>query len=150
VTRLYRLAFEKAELGAIYHAVGEEGVSLKAIAEAIGRGLKVPVASIKPEDAEAHFGSLAMFVGLDLSASSAITRKKLNWKPTGPGLIADPDLRLRESFLFLGHAALPTFPANFPAKSVRDRRLGIQSYREVMAQVGSWERLQATFGPRGA
>jgi hypothetical protein len=66
-------------------------VSLKALAEAIGRGLKVPVASIKPEEAEAHFGPLAMFMGLDLSASSAITQKKLNWKPSGPGLIADLD-----------------------------------------------------------
>ena len=59
--------------------------------EAVGRGLKVPVASITPAEAEAHFAWLAMFVGLDLSASSAITRKKLNWKPTGPGLIADLD-----------------------------------------------------------
>jgi nucleoside-diphosphate-sugar epimerase len=91
VARLYRLAFEKAEPGAIYHAVNEEGVPMKAIAEALGRGLKVPVASITPEEAEAHFGWLAMFIGLDLSASSAITRKKLNWKPTGPGLIADLD-----------------------------------------------------------
>ena len=91
VAHLYRLAFEKAEAGAIYHAVGEEGVSLKAIAEAIGRGLKVPVASIKPEEAEAHFGPLAAFIGLDLSASNAITQDKLNWKPTGPGLIADLD-----------------------------------------------------------
>jgi hypothetical protein len=91
VARLYRLAFEKAEPGAIYHAVGEEGVSLKAIAEAIGRGLKLPVTSIKPEEAEAHFGSLGMFTGLDLSASSANTQKKLNWKPAGPGLIADLD-----------------------------------------------------------
>jgi nucleoside-diphosphate-sugar epimerase len=91
VARLYRLAFEKAEQGAIYHAVNEEGVPMKAIAEALGRGLKVPVASITPEEAEAHFGWLAMFIGLDLSASSAITRKKLNWKPTGPGLIADLD-----------------------------------------------------------
>jgi nucleoside-diphosphate-sugar epimerase len=91
VARLYRLAFEKAELDAIYHAVNEEGVPMKAIAEAMGRGLKVPVASITPEEAQAHFGWLAMFIGLDLSASSAITRKKLNWKPTGPGLIADLD-----------------------------------------------------------
>jgi nucleoside-diphosphate-sugar epimerase len=89
VARLYRLAFEKAEPGAIYHAVGEEGVSLKTIAEAIGRGLKVPLVRIKPEEAEAQFGPLGSFMRLDLSASSAITQKKLNWKPTGPGLIAD-------------------------------------------------------------
>ena len=89
--RLYRLAVEKAEPGAIYHAVDEEGVSMKAIAEALGRGLKVPVKSIKPEEVEAHFGWLAMFARLDMPSSSAITRKKLGWKPSGPGLIADLD-----------------------------------------------------------
>jgi len=91
VARLYRLALEKAKPGAIYHAVNEEGVSMKAIAEALGRGLKVPVVRIRPAEAEAHFGWLAMFMGQNLSASSAITREKLNWKPTGPGLIADLD-----------------------------------------------------------
>ncbi|ADV84916.1 SDR family oxidoreductase [Terriglobus saanensis] len=91
VARLYRLAFEKAEPGAIYHAVDEEGVSMKVIAEALGRGLKVPVVSIKPEEGEAHFGWLAHFAGHDLSSSSALTQQKLNWKPTGPGLIADLD-----------------------------------------------------------
>jgi len=87
--RLYRLAFEKAEPGAIYHAVDEEGVSMKAIAEAQGRGLKIPVISLKPEEAEAHFGWLGHFANQDLSASSTITRKKLNWTPTGPDLITD-------------------------------------------------------------
>jgi nucleoside-diphosphate-sugar epimerase len=91
VARLYRLAFEKAEPGAIYHAVDEEGVSMKAIVEAHGRGLKVPVVSIKPEEAEAHFGWLAHFTVHDMPASSAITREKLNWTPIGPGLIADLD-----------------------------------------------------------
>jgi nucleoside-diphosphate-sugar epimerase len=89
VARLYHLAFERAEPGAIYHAVDEEGISMKTIAEALGRGLKVPVVSIKPEEVEAHFGWLARFAGLDMPASSTITRQKLNWKPTGPGLIAD-------------------------------------------------------------
>jgi nucleoside-diphosphate-sugar epimerase len=89
--RLYRLAFEKAEPGAIYHAVDEEGVSMKAIAEALGRGLKVPVISIGPEQAEAHFGWLSRFAGHDMPSSSLITQQKLNWKPTGPGLIADLD-----------------------------------------------------------
>jgi len=89
--RLYRLAVEKAEPGAIYHAVDEEGVSMKAIAEALGRGLKVPVKSITPDEVEAHFGWLAMFARLDMPSSSAITRKKLGWKPSGPGLIADLD-----------------------------------------------------------
>jgi len=91
VVRLYRLAFEKAKRGAIYHAVDEEGVSMKAIAEALGRGLKVPVVSIRPEESEAHFGWLALFAGHDMPASSALTQKKLNWKPTGPGLIKDLD-----------------------------------------------------------
>ena len=91
VARLYRLAFEKAEPGAIYHAVDEEGVSMKAIVEAHGRGLKVPVISIRLEEAEAHFGWLARFAGHDMPASSAITQQMLNWKPTGPGLIADLD-----------------------------------------------------------
>jgi nucleoside-diphosphate-sugar epimerase len=91
VARLYRLAFEKAEPGAIYHAVDEEGVSMKAIVEAHARGLKVPVISIKPEKAEAHFGWLARFAEHDMPSSSALTQEKLNWKPTGPGLIADLD-----------------------------------------------------------
>jgi nucleoside-diphosphate-sugar epimerase len=91
VAQLYRLAMEKAERGAIYHAVDEEGVPMKAVAEAHGRGLKIPVVSIKPEEAESHFGWLAMFAGHDMPASSAITQRKLNWRPFGPGLIADLD-----------------------------------------------------------
>jgi nucleoside-diphosphate-sugar epimerase len=91
VARLYRLAFERAERGAIYHAVDEEGVSMKAIAEALGRGLKVPVVSIKPEEAEAHFGWLARFAGHDMPSSGALTQQKLNWNPTGPSLISDLD-----------------------------------------------------------
>jgi nucleoside-diphosphate-sugar epimerase len=89
VVRLYRLVLEKAKPGAIYHAVDEEGVPMKAIAEAHGRGLKVPVVSIKPEEAQAHFGWLAPFAVLDAPSSSALTQQELNWKPTGPGLIAD-------------------------------------------------------------
>ncbi|GGH08320.1 SDR family oxidoreductase [Silvibacterium dinghuense] len=89
--RLYRLALEKSKPGAIYHAVDEEGVTMKAIVEAHARGLKVPVVSIKPEEAEAHFGWLARFAGHDMPSSSAITRRELGWTPTGPGLIADLD-----------------------------------------------------------
>lgn len=87
--RLYRLALEKAERGAKYHAVAEEGVPLKDIAETIGRRLKLPVKSVAGEEAQAYFGWLAMFAGRDSPASSAQTRKKLGWQPTGPGLIAD-------------------------------------------------------------
>jgi nucleoside-diphosphate-sugar epimerase len=89
--RLYRLALEKAAPGARYNAVGEEGVSAREIAEAIGRGLTIPVVSMPPEKAAEHFGWLAMFTGLDMPASSALTQKRLGWKPTGPGLIADMD-----------------------------------------------------------
>jgi nucleoside-diphosphate-sugar epimerase len=91
VARLYRLAFEKGEAGAIYHAVDEEGVSMKAVAEALARGLNIPAVSIKPEEADAHFGWLGRFAGHDMPSSSAITRKKLGWEPTGPGLITDLD-----------------------------------------------------------
>jgi nucleoside-diphosphate-sugar epimerase len=89
VARLYRLALEKREAGARYHAVAEEGVSVRDIAEVIGRGLKAPVVSMSPEEAAGHFGWLAMFAGLDLPASSAQTRERLGWRPTGPGLLAD-------------------------------------------------------------
>ncbi|HEX3659852.1 MAG TPA: SDR family oxidoreductase [Acidobacteriaceae bacterium] len=87
--RLYRLALEKREAGVRYHAVAEEGVSLREIAEAIGRGLKAPVVSLSPEEAAGHFGFMARFAGIDLQGSSALTRKKLGWEPTGPGLITD-------------------------------------------------------------
>jgi nucleoside-diphosphate-sugar epimerase len=91
VARLYRLALEKNEVGARYHAVGEEGVSLKDIAEAIGRGLNIPVKSISPEEAPALLGVWGPFAGQDFLASSAITQEKLGWQPTGPGMIADLD-----------------------------------------------------------
>ena len=89
VARLYRLALEKHEAGAKYHAVAEEGVAMRDIAEAIGRGLKVRVVSLSLEQAQAHFGWLSMFATNDLRASSAQTRRKLGWNPTGPCLIAD-------------------------------------------------------------
>jgi nucleoside-diphosphate-sugar epimerase len=87
--RVYRLALEKQEAGARYHAVAEEGVPTRDIAQAIGRGLKVPVVSKSPEQAAEHFGWLAMFAGRDLVGSSAQTQKRLRWRPTGPGLITD-------------------------------------------------------------
>jgi nucleoside-diphosphate-sugar epimerase len=89
--RLYRLALEKQEAGARYHAVAEEGVPVRDIAEAIGRGLKVPVVPKSREEAAAHFGSIAMFVGRDLIGSSVQTQRRLGWRPTGPGLITDLD-----------------------------------------------------------
>jgi nucleoside-diphosphate-sugar epimerase len=87
--RLYRLALEKHEAGSRYHAVAEEGVPIRDIAEVIGRGLKVPVVALSPEETPAHFGWLAMFAGRDMPASSAKTQQRLGWHPTGPGLIAD-------------------------------------------------------------
>jgi len=87
--RLYRLAFEKLETGVRYHAVAEEGVPMRDIAEVIGRGLKVPVVSVSAEEAPAHFGWLAAFAGRDLPASGALTQERLAWRPAGPGLIAD-------------------------------------------------------------
>jgi nucleoside-diphosphate-sugar epimerase len=89
VARLYRLALEKHEAGSRYNAVAEEGVPMRKIAEIIGKGLKVPVVSISQEEAQAHFGWLAMFAGFDMPASSVQTRQRLGWHPTGPGLIAD-------------------------------------------------------------
>ncbi len=89
VARLYRLAIEKAEPGAKYHAVAEEGVPMREIAETIARRLKLPVRSIAPEESPAYFGWLSMFAGYDMPASSEQTRRKLGWEPSGPGLIAD-------------------------------------------------------------
>ena len=89
VARLYRLAIEKAEPGAKYHAVAEEGVPMRDIAQAIGHRLKLPVRSITAAEAGAFFGWLGVFAGLDMPASSDKTRQALGWKPVGPGLIAD-------------------------------------------------------------
>jgi nucleoside-diphosphate-sugar epimerase len=89
VARLYLMALEKAEPGAVYNAVDEEGVAMKDIAEVLGRGLKVPVVSMTPEEAQAHFGWLAVFAARDLPARSEKTKKKLGWKPIGPGMLAD-------------------------------------------------------------
>jgi len=89
VARLYRLALEKPEAGAKWHAVAEEDVRFVDVAETIGRGLNVKVVSLTPEEAPAHFGWWARLAGGDLTGSSAITRQKLGWNPTGPGLLAD-------------------------------------------------------------
>ena len=89
VARLYRLALEKGTAGARYHAVAEEGVPLKDIATAIGRGLNVPVISISQEQAQEHFGFLGFFAGRDPLTSSAQTRAELGWNPSGPSLLTD-------------------------------------------------------------
>lgn len=87
--RLFRLAVEHAPAGAVLHAVADEGVPIRAIAEVIGRGLDLPVAAIAPEDAGAHFGWMADFIGLDSPASSALTRELLGWQPAHPSLLDD-------------------------------------------------------------
>jgi nucleoside-diphosphate-sugar epimerase len=89
VARLYRLAIEKSERGAIYNAVGEQGVAARAIAETIGQRLNMPVKSISTEEAGGYFGWLAHLAARDMPASSELTQKKLGWRPTGPRLIAD-------------------------------------------------------------
>jgi nucleoside-diphosphate-sugar epimerase len=91
VAHLYRLAVEKTGPGlTTYHAVQEEGVSLRDIAETIGKGLKIPAVSIPPEKSVEHFGPFfGHFVGTDMPASSEWTRKTLGWEPAGPGLIED-------------------------------------------------------------
>ena len=89
VARLYLLVLEKGTAGARYHAVAEGGVALKDIATAIGRGLNVPLLSIAQEQAQEHFGFLGFFAGRDPLTSSAQTRRKLGWNPTGPSLLTD-------------------------------------------------------------
>ena len=89
VVRLYRLALEKGQAGSRYHAVGEEGVALRDIAEVIGAGLKMPVESITPEEVPKYFGWMAHLATIDLAASSALTRQQLGWNPTGPDLLTD-------------------------------------------------------------
>jgi nucleoside-diphosphate-sugar epimerase len=91
VARLYRLALEAHEAGSRYHAVAEEGVPLRQIAEVIGRRLHVPVVSLSTDESQSHFGPLARLVCADMAASSRLTRERLGWLPTGAGLIQDLD-----------------------------------------------------------
>ena len=86
---LFRLALEQAPAGSALHAVADEGVPIRAIAEQIGRHLDLPVAAISPEDAGEHFGWLADLIALDSPASSALTRELLRWQPSHPSLIDD-------------------------------------------------------------
>ena len=88
---LVRLALEKAPAGQSVHAVAEEGVPTREIAEAIGRGLGVPVESVPAEQTADHFGWIGMFFGADCTASSQKTRELLGWEPTGPTLLEDLD-----------------------------------------------------------
>lgn len=87
--RLFRLALEKNQPGARYHATAEEAIPFRQIAEAIGQHFGLPVASIPSAQAAEHFGWMAAFVGKDMSASGALTRQRLNWQPAGPSLFED-------------------------------------------------------------
>jgi nucleoside-diphosphate-sugar epimerase len=91
VGRLYRLALEAAPAGTRWHAVGDEGIPMREIAQSIGDHLGVPAASIPDDRLGAHFGFLAMLIGLDNPTSSLVTRRILGWEPVHPGLIADFD-----------------------------------------------------------
>jgi nucleoside-diphosphate-sugar epimerase len=89
--RVYRLALERGAEAGPFHAIAEEGVPFKEIAEVIGHRLNIPVVSKSPEEAAEHFGWFAMFAGIDVSTSSVRTRSLLGWQPEQPGLIADLD-----------------------------------------------------------
>jgi nucleoside-diphosphate-sugar epimerase len=86
---LFRLALEAAPAGARLHAIGDEGVPVRDIAEVIGRHLNLPVTAISPEEADGHFGWLGPIVSLDCPASNTLTQKQLDWHPVQPGLIPD-------------------------------------------------------------
>ncbi|GAA0364962.1 SDR family oxidoreductase [Microbispora corallina] len=88
---LFRLALEKAPAGSVLHAIADEGVPIRTVAELIGRHLDLPVVSIPQEDVGAHFGWMSGFIGLDSPASSELTRELLGWRPAHPGLVEDLD-----------------------------------------------------------
>ncbi|MER7015831.1 SDR family oxidoreductase [Saccharopolyspora sp. NPDC000359] len=87
--RLIRLGLESAPAGTRMHAVAEQAIPTKSIAEAVGEALGLPVTSIAPEDAEEHFGFVGGFFGQTMTGSSALTRELLSWEPAGPGLLED-------------------------------------------------------------
>lgn len=94
--RLYRLALESAPAGTRLHAVADEGIEFRRLAEAIGRGLDLPARSITPDEAAQYLKFLAHFAGMDNPSSSAWTRELLDWEPTHPGLLDD----LEDGFYF--------------------------------------------------
>ena len=87
--QVFRLALDQAPAGSVWHAVGEQGVPTRTIAEVIGRHLKIPAVSIDPEEASEHFGWMGVFWAINVRASSDLTQRRLGWHPTGPGLIED-------------------------------------------------------------
>jgi nucleoside-diphosphate-sugar epimerase len=87
--KVYRLAVEQGAAGSVWHAVAEQGVATRAVAEVIGRHLGVPVVSISPDKASEHFGWMGRFWASSLPASSALTQERMGWHPAGPGIIED-------------------------------------------------------------
>jgi nucleoside-diphosphate-sugar epimerase len=87
--RLARLAVEAAPAGSVLHAVADEGVAFRDIAQAMGRHLGIPAAPVDPADAVEHFAHLGHFVALDSPATAVVTRQLLPWEPTGPSLLED-------------------------------------------------------------
>ncbi|GAB1818948.1 Rossmann-fold NAD(P)-binding domain-containing protein [Herbidospora sp. RD11066] len=96
--RLFRLALESAPAGSVLHAVGEEGVPIREVAEAFATRLGIPAVSVTPDQAGDHLGWLGGFWGIDGPASARITRELVGWEPTRPTLTAD----LKESHYFAG------------------------------------------------
>jgi nucleoside-diphosphate-sugar epimerase len=99
--RLVRLGLENATPGAVLHAMGEEGIPTRYIAEAMGRGLNLPVQSVAPDDVQAHFGWIGTFFSFDIPTSGALTRERYGWTPSGPTLVEDLD-----SGVYFGSPAL--------------------------------------------
>jgi nucleoside-diphosphate-sugar epimerase len=87
--RLVALGLEKAPAGALLHAVAEDGIPARDIAEAIGQAFDLPVRSIAPDDVQDHFGFIGTFFSMEMSATSAATRELLGWTPSGPTLVED-------------------------------------------------------------
>ena len=87
--RLVALGLEKAPAGALLHAVAEDGIPVRDIAEAIGQAFDLPVRSIAPDDVQDHFGFIGTFFSMEMSATSAATRELLGWTPSGPTLVED-------------------------------------------------------------
>ncbi|MGV9803037.1 SDR family oxidoreductase [Mycobacterium sp. NPDC003449] len=87
--RLFRLALEQAPAGARVQAIGDDGIAVRTLAEAIGRGLGLPTASIPADDAFSHFGWIGTFFSMEASATSTLTRQRFGWQPTRPGLLDD-------------------------------------------------------------
>jgi nucleoside-diphosphate-sugar epimerase len=87
--RLVAIALEQAPAGSVVHAVGDEGIATRAIAEALADRFGLPTVSVAPDDAAEHFGWISRFYGTDAPASSALTQERYGWTPAGPGLLED-------------------------------------------------------------